>query len=372
MRGLVFAVTLGACGFSNTASHGVDGSSEIDAPSDVPRCFGARCRRITLTIDPAKVVGAHASFPLLVRLTDPDFANAAGPDLVFTAADGVTPLPYERELLTVTDLAAWVLLPSLASTAPTPIHLYYGDPAAADTQNRPAVWDAGYQAVYHLTETTGALLDSTARANHGTAVANPMRGVRSHIATGVRFDGVDDCIQVTQSSSLTSAAATATLSMWVNFDLPTSTTYQRLLMSGNTFANDFRGMEWATNNTGFYYYYPADAGQASNNYIAVATPFVAGQWHYVVLTQDFATKTVKMAVDGAIITPSADNTPTNWLDLTTASDWYWGGSPGRTRFVGVMDEIRVSNTVRSPEWIATEFANQSSPSTFYAVSQPLF
>src|SRR5688572_24134065 len=115
MRGLVFVATLSACGFSNTAMTGVDALAS-DAP-EPPRCFGARCRRITLTIDPAKVAGAHTNFPLLVRLTDPDFANASGPDLVFTAADGVTALAHEREALTITDLAAWVLLPALSSAA---------------------------------------------------------------------------------------------------------------------------------------------------------------------------------------------------------------------------------------------------------------
>ena len=33
----------------------------------------------------------------------------------------------------------------------------------------------------------------------------------------------------------------------------------------------------------------------------------------------------------------------------------------------MMDELRTSNVVRSPGWIATEFANQSSPKTFYSV-----
>jgi hypothetical protein len=34
---------------------------------------------------------------------------------------------------------------------------------------------------------------------------------------------------------------------------------------------------------------------------------------------------------------------------------------------GKMDEVRISNTVRSPDWIAAEFNNQNSPTTFYSV-----
>jgi hypothetical protein len=37
-------------------------------------------------------------------------------------------------------------------------------------------------------------------------------------------------------------------------------------------------------------------------------------------------------------------------------------------FGGSMDEVRASNTVRSADWVTAEYNNQSSPSTFYAVS----
>ena len=35
---------------------------------------------------------------------------------------------------------------------------------------------------------------------------------------------------------------------------------------------------------------------------------------------------------------------------------------------GALDEVRISNIVRSAAWISTEYNNQSSPSTFYSVS----
>lgn len=34
---------------------------------------------------------------------------------------------------------------------------------------------------------------------------------------------------------------------------------------------------------------------------------------------------------------------------------------------GQIDEIRISNIARSPAWIATEYSNQSAPSSFYTV-----
>jgi hypothetical protein len=35
--------------------------------------------------------------------------------------------------------------------------------------------------------------------------------------------------------------------------------------------------------------------------------------------------------------------------------------------LGSLDEVRVSNAVRSADWIATEYNNQSSPATFYTL-----
>src|SRR5439155_8372487 len=51
----------------------------------------------------------------------------------------------------------------------------------------------------------------------------------------------------------------------------------------------------------------------------------------------------------------------SYFDLAT-----WGQSVGW--FHGSMDELRVSSTNRSGDWITTEYNNQSSPSTFYSIS----
>jgi hypothetical protein len=371
---LVIVVLLAACGFDAKLQPTV-----ADAPQNpggeitIPACFGNRCRRITLTIDHTKVDGGpHANFPLYVQLIEPDLTNAlpSGADLAFTI-DGITALAYERERFSAPDLFAWVLVPSISSIEDTRVHLYYGDPAATDTQNRNAVWDANYHAVWHLAEKTGgagAIKDSTSNANHGTDCGNPAFDARGKLGPALAFDGVDDCIRIPQAVSLANTAARATLEMWVNWTQPQGTDYQRLLMSTNTFANDLRGMEWATNPTGGYYYYPSDGGQLNNNYAGFAQPFTLGTWHHVALTQDFATKTVEMYVDGTSRTITATGLPASWTNLTTAADWYWGGVPPRTKFLGRMDEIRVSNILRSAGWIATQVANQSAPTMFYTAA----
>ncbi|HWY35454.1 MAG TPA: hypothetical protein VNX68_12475, partial [Nitrosopumilaceae archaeon] len=39
-------------------------------------------------------------------------------------------------------------------------------------------------------------------------------------------------------------------------------------------------------------------------------------------------------------------------------------------FNGKLDEFRISKTVRSASWIATEYNNQAFPNTFYKVGPP--
>ncbi|MGE5832491.1 MAG: LamG-like jellyroll fold domain-containing protein, partial [Methanomicrobiales archaeon] len=42
----------------------------------------------------------------------------------------------------------------------------------------------------------------------------------------------------------------------------------------------------------------------------------------------------------------------------------WSGAPYQWNLTGRVDEVRISKTARSPTWIATEYANQNTPSTF--------
>jgi Concanavalin A-like lectin/glucanases superfamily len=237
-----------------------------------------------------------------------------------------------------------------------------------DTQNRPAVWDGDFQAVWHLAETVGgtnAIKDSTARANSGTDLGGTMLGMPGKVGPAARFDGVDDHIRVPSSSAFTPVYQAATLSLWVSFTDPTTTDYQRILLATNSLTGDGRGFEWGTNPLGDYYYYPEGAGGL--NYAAVTSPFGDGTWHHVAITQSFATKMVELYVDGTLRTPTFNQTPVNWAQVMTAADWHWGGTPTRTQFAGRMDEIHVSKVVRSAGWIATEYANQNEPALFYRV-----
>src|SRR4029077_10286953 len=55
---------------------------------------------------------------------------------------------------------------------------------------------------------------------------------------------------------------------------------------------------------------------------------------------------------------------------TTTEDIYFGYYPGGGDYLnGSIDEMRLSNVARSADWIATEYNNQNSPSTFYTLGE---
>ena len=116
------------------------------------------------------------NFPVLVNLaSDTELAASAqttGGDIYFTSASGAK-LAHEIERFqkATGGLAAWVNIPALSSTTDTVIYMYFGNASAADQQNRTAVWDSGYSAVWHMREGSAQHVDSTANANQSQTVS---------------------------------------------------------------------------------------------------------------------------------------------------------------------------------------------------------
>jgi hypothetical protein len=90
-----------------------------------------------------------------------------------------------------------------------------------------------------------------------------------------------------------------------------------------------------------------------------------GAWHHVVMTLNNTNNTFLGYVDG-----------TEEITLTTGSvnnlgdDFEIGRvfneSGGALYYTGTLDEVRVTNSELSADWIKTEYRNQNSPSSFYA------
>jgi hypothetical protein len=87
-------------------------------------------------------------------------------------------------------------------------------------------------------------------------------------------------------------------------------------------------------------------------------------WSHVVYTWNQAANSQVVYVNGAAV----DTVSTAFAPYSPVSNFWLGTDPANPSysFAGLMDEVRFSNTNRSAGWVATEYANQSSPSTFAA------
>ena len=90
-------------------------------------------------------------------------------------------------------------------------------------------------------------------------------------------------------------------------------------------------------------------------------------WYHVVMDRSTA-GTTNFFVNGTVTSGSSGSTPNAIQNhLTVGNELDAANNPSRD-FYGAIDEVRISKTARSADWIKTEYNNQSLPSTFYTVS----
>ncbi|MFX1271344.1 MAG: LamG-like jellyroll fold domain-containing protein [Promethearchaeota archaeon] len=342
--------------------------------------------RKVITIDHTQVAADLVEFPVLIDILDADLHNPAkvqsdGDDVLFVQ-NGVI-LAHEIEVFeqdydaTYAHLIAWVKA-NLSGSIDTPIEMYYGNQYVNSQENPEAIWSNGYTGVWHLDESPSGIADeiqdSTPNSNdgHTRGSMNDQDSVVAKVGYGLELDGTDDAIVIPESLSLDSLSDIATLETWINWANVSDGTYQRLMTTSNRFLEapntHHDGLEWAVNGAGNCFFYPW--GGNSTNYNYVTAPFTNGIWHHVVVTMDYNSKEVILYMDGIPLTLLVELVPTGWTQLANLDDWIWGGNSPHVpegSALATFDEIRVSSIVRSPQWIATEHANQDNPSGFYSI-----
>ncbi|MGO8758759.1 MAG: DUF2341 domain-containing protein, partial [Terracidiphilus sp.] len=341
------------------------------SPAQCPASLYSYSRAIV--IDHTKVLNAdQPNFPFLLSTTDPRLATTAngghlvnpnGYDLIFTSdAAGENQLPYElEEYNPVTgQIIAWINIPKLSHNADTVIYMFYGNSNVAASQQNPAgVWGTSYAGVWHLPNGTSlSANDSTVNGNNGT----PGTGVEAtagFIDGGASFSGANTAyIALPSSSDAWNFANDVTVSAWIK-------------TSGNGM-----GVLQVQPGTPLVYLEvgPTTAGGASNNAVAyfraddgnlvIANGNTAvndNNWHNIQAVRSTG-NSVNIYVDGILdsTTPYTDSSP---IDASGGGAAI-GGLGTSYDFIGSLDEVRVSDVARTSDWIATEYNNQSSPSTF--------
>jgi hypothetical protein len=176
--------------------------------------------RQLITINSSKIPANQTGYPVLATTTSSDLAakaRADGYDILFTASDGTTTVPFEREYYNPTSgqLAVWVKT-SISSTTNTILYMYYGNSGAtADISTTTGVWGNNYKGVWHLSENVvdegslaGAHRDSTQYGNNGYQYGN--NELTGWTYQGQEFDGINDYIHIGNTGN-----SVKTISFWV-------------------------------------------------------------------------------------------------------------------------------------------------------------
>ena len=335
--------------------------------------------RQQITISASEVVGSDQSeFPVLIKLPSntglETYAQTTGQDILFTASDGVTVLPYEREEYTSSTgaLVAWVMVPDLSHTANTVLYMYYGNATASEQQNAAGVWVNDYMSVWHLSQTSGTTFpDSTGLGNTGNEQNTLTLNAGGQIGPGVNFNTIDnDSGYISTTTDYGQNSNYLTASVW--FKTSSASGYKMVgfenAQTGDSAGNYDRQI-WMGENGDVY-----DGINPGTGLEQINSPstYADGNYHYAVMTVG-TSPNLTLYVDGSLVASASTGGPqsgySGWWKIGAGNLSGWTeGQAGY--FVGNLDEVHIASTNRTANWIATEYNNQKSPSTFITVGNP--
>ena len=323
--------------------------------------------RKKITIDYTKVDSDLTDFPVVVirGYSDTDFWShcSSRENLTFTKSDGTTELLCEAERFDHTNdnLEIHVKVDAVSSSSPsTEIYMYYDSESPthgkSDSTN---TWDSNFKAVYHMKDDPDAshIKDSTVNANHGTkAAVNEPIECDGKVGRAQDFDGVNDYINCGTDPSV--LPDVFTVETWGK----TTEVQWGTVIAWSTVSYPAVHFPWAVSRTLIY------LGSANFRYFGnTPVDILDGQFHHVAFTvvgnEQYDIDNARVLADGQEQTYVGGNN----TGLPSVKDRLWIGRPNIYGFKGALDEIRISNIVRSDAWLKTTYNNQSSPSAFYSV-----
>lgn len=287
---------------------------------------------------------------VLLRLHTGNFnfagAKDDGSDVRFMSGDDKLPLKFQKELYDAANEMAlfWVKVPRvMAGSKQDFIWIYYGNKSAPQVQEQGGVYDVNQLLVYHLDEAEGKPRDETAYGNHPSEFSAEM-GVPAVIGAGLTLNGSSDKIVIPRSPSLNFSTG-FTFSTWIRISQP---------------QNSARILSWEDQNKSLIigidqtkvFARATAGGQTLETEKTADLPLES--WHHLAVTAE-PSKRLTIYLDGREMT---------WVNLPgalpePASDLCVGAAlNGGGFFAGDLDEIQLSKTARSAEWLRTAFRGQ--------------
>ena len=287
---------------------------------------------------------SEADFPLLIRLNKDLFdfkqAKGAGEDIRFATSEGA-PLSYQIEQWNAAEGQAsiWVRIPNIRGNARQKIQLFWGNPQAQDESDGKKVFNQsnGYLSVWHMTDPVKDEVGTANSKDQGTIPAEGMIGPAKHFDKGRGIFGGDNL------QTYPSGAGSSTTEAWFRTDKLNTTILAW-------------GKEQRHGKVMFNYRSPSHmAIQCYFADVEGKSILPLNQWCQVVHT--YAKNDSRVYINGQL-----DGATTPLLEIPSPVKIQIGGWD-RYSFKGDIDEVRISNVVRSPDWIKLQYENQRATQT---------
>ena len=202
--------------------------------------------------------------------------------------------------------------------------------------------DSNTVGYWTLDETGGSgayLLDSSGNNNHGTPTGTTYTSGKIGGARG--FNGSSDYITLGNPTEL-QITGNQTISMWLK---PSNFSDRR-----NPYAKCFGGegsIVQETNGTLTYYYGTAGSNASPYQGLSSNQSLTLNQWNHIAIVRDFTNMKLYWYINGNL-TNSATTTYTYAASSTLPA---YIASGNRSRYAGVIDDVRIDNVARTAEEI---------------------
>jgi prepilin-type N-terminal cleavage/methylation domain-containing protein len=336
-------------------------------------------QRLPLTISSSNIYGNVTNFPVYVNLANlpSGFFSAVqsnGADIRVTDSSGLTELPFE--LVSINTVARtgqlYFKAPSLSISTDAEFYIYFGHAtatayAANATYGRNNVWTENFIAVYHLEETQAGTatndlyVDSTGGGNDGDDFITAT-GKLGKIGSGQEFnDATSDRIRLPNTTL--DGRTNVTLSFWYR----TNTNDSMTILSGARSGQFNEYLFWFKDRNELEFFSHGDP-RVNFSIININDDV----WRHYVSIRDDTNNQTRLYLNGTEDnqSPATDSMTTLSIasgGLFIGADQDSVGGSFDEWLDGELDELRLASVVRSAGWVANEYVNQDSPSSFYSV-----
>jgi hypothetical protein len=230
--------------------------------------------------------------------------------------------------------------------------------------------------VQHLEETVnGAVNDSTSYNNNGTDMNLPAFGATGKVNGAISFDGANDYITFGYGNSV-NITRPLTIEVWIKPSIvPVGNSSEPIV-----FRDDGTRMNYSlsiasgtyTGGNGVKVLFWREDVVDTDNKTYGTTEISANNWYHIVVVDagpQGAPGNFSIYVNGGAPEGVRSCSMTAYDDATyrlTVADTNGERIGGGSYFNGMIDEVRISNSARSADWIKTSYDNQNNPSAFFS------